>query len=137
MKTFKNFEKNCQYIKNANNQNKDLVAREFLCANKKVCVFYILEQVDDEKIEKCIIARMMNYAGKKIDINTLQKEVVSIGNMELVDDMDMALSELMKGNALVLLENSKQFLKCSVSKPASRSVVEPPTSLHLHLCLKK
>lgn len=128
MKIFKNFEKNCQYIKNANNQNKDLVAREFLCANKKVCVFYILEQVDDEKIEKCIIARMMNYAGKKIDINTLQKEVVSIGNMELVDDMDMALSELMKGNALVILEGSRQILKCSVSKPASRSVIEPPTS---------
>lgn len=128
MKIFSELQKNIDFIKTANNQNFDLVSKDFLCFNKKVCLFYLNGQVNEEKIEEFIIEPILNYKQDLNRIDELSNKVLSIGNIENIEDIDEAVSAIMKGDAVLFVNGFEACIKCSVSKPESRSVIEPPTS---------
>lgn len=127
MKIYKQLKLNTDYIKQQHSQNKDLVERQLVIAGKKICIMYLNEMADVEKINEHIIKALLETKPK---IDTIQDVVnnVSIAETQQLTTLDSCVTEILNGNAVVLVQGSSIALKCAVTKYEQRSVVEPPTS---------
>lgn len=127
MKVLKEIEKNIEYIKKICT-NKDLVIRDIFCGGKKVCLVFLNELVNDERIELYIISPMVNSKVSPQKIDDINQKVISISETKCQNDIDELVNEIMKGNTVLFLENSNDALICMTIKSAQRSVEEPPSS---------
>ena len=127
-KLFVSLKNNIDYVKEALNENKELVVREVFCGKKKAVVFYINEQVNEPVIQKYIILPMQKNRIDVTDMQMLQKKVVVMGETKLQTDLEECVNEIVKGNTVVILEKEQIALVCTTVFPQQRSVQEPPTS---------
>ena len=127
-KLFKNLKNSIGYIKRTCNQNSDLVAREISCGNKKIAIFFLNEQADDEKIEKYIIKPLINYKKTPKKIEEIEQRVLLMTEVKRNDDLDFCVQEVLKGNSVVLIEGISKAIICTTISPSKRAVEEPPTS---------
>ena len=127
MEIFKNINENVDYIKKENNENKDVVERKLVCGTKKISIFYLNEQTDEEKLNKYIIAPLLAEDKTFYTIEEI-KNTIQIGETEELRDLDEGISTILSGDALLVLDGVSTLLKCAISKHEHRAVVEPPTS---------
>ncbi|MGN1221616.1 MAG: spore germination protein [Christensenellales bacterium] len=127
MKIFKQLQKNVDYIKEKLNNNKDLIERYLTFNKSKVCVMYLNEQADQEKLNEHIIKSLID-AKPKIKATKDIKNAISIAETQDVEMLDDCIDEILNGNAIVLVDKLTTALKCAVTKVEQRTVVEPPTS---------
>ena len=127
MKISKQLKLNIDYIKQQHNQNKDLIERNINFANFKICIMYLNEQADEEKLNNYIIKSLLE---SKTQINSFEdiKNNISIGESEELNSLDDCVNEILNGNAIILVQGYTSAIKCSITKYEHRSVIEPPTS---------
>jgi spore germination protein KA len=90
-------------------------------------VFYLNEQADTEKIEEFVVYPLINCKKKITSIKQIEN-TIPISEVEDVETLEDCLSEILKGNAIIFASGSASAIKCAVTKPEHRSVIEPPTS---------
>lgn len=127
MNIFTQLSKNVNYIKKQNNQNNDLVVRNLQFNNQQVCILYLNEMADVEKINEHIIKPFIDTKPQISSIADLQNSI-SLGETEELTTLDDCVTEILMGNAVILVQDLTVALKCAIIKHEQRSVVEPPTS---------
>lgn len=118
---------NVDYIKQQNNQNKDLVERNLYCAGNKICILFLNEQADEAKINDYVIKPLLEEKKFIKNLNDISN-TISIAETQEISTLDDCIKEILTGNAIVLVEGINLALKCAVAKNEHRSVIEPPTS---------
>lgn len=127
MKIFKQLQKNVDYIKEKLNNNKDLIERYLSFNKSEVCVMYLNEQADQQKLNEHVIKSLID-AKQNIKSTKDIKNTISIAETQDVEMLDDCIDEILNGNAIVLVDKLTTALKCAVTKVEKRTVVEPPTS---------
>ncbi len=130
-KLFRSYKKNVNLIKEELNNREDLILRELEVGKHKFAIFYILGLSDAENIGKLVIAPILNYTGydsKTKVIDTLQKNILYFSEMSTEEDLREITSELLKGKAIILIDNETKVISLQSDKHKERSIAEPPTS---------
>lgn len=127
MKVSKSIKKNIEYIKSICTNN-DLVVRELFCGNKKINLVFLNEQVNDERLELYIIAPMINSKSSPKNLEEVKQKIISISETKDETDLDELIANIMKGNTILFLDGENNATICMTTKPAQRSVEEPPSS---------
>ena len=71
----KSLNKNVDYVKQSNGENKDLVVREVFCAKKKLAIVFLNEEANSTKIEKYIVEPIITQKSSFKNIQYLQKKL--------------------------------------------------------------
>ena len=108
----------------------DLKSRvvQFFGTELRIC--YIAEITDNELLTNGLIYPICSYIGeRKKDIYAELKNAISTIETLDCDSIDEAVSLLLSGKTLVLVNNADKILACDVEKITVRAVAEPPTSV--------
>ncbi len=110
--------------------SKDLKSRvvQFFGTELKIC--YIAEITDNELLTNGLIYPICSYVGgKNKDVYSTLKNAISTIETVDCDSIDEAITLLLSGKTLVLVNNEDKILACDVEKITVRAVSEPPTSV--------
>ena len=127
MKISKVLDKNVQFIKDKNNSNPDLITRYLQFSNQSVCIMFLSELSDEEKLNQHIIMPLLSD-NKKIVNWTQIKNKITVAETEYLESLDECITEILKGNSVIFVNGFTKALKCATTKHEHRAVIEPPTS---------
>ncbi len=129
-KLYNNYKKNVEFIKSYMNNRDDLVVREIKNGKHSFAIFYILGLSDAENISKLVIAPIINYKtfGNRNVINILQQQVLTFSEINTETNFDKIISEILKGKAVIVVDNNQTVITLQSDKHKERSIAEPPTS---------
>ncbi len=109
----------------------DLKSRSVQFFGTQIYICYIAEITDNVLLTEALIYPICSYTNQKTkDVySTLKNEVIS--TIETVDctSLDEAITNLLSGKTLVLVDKAEKILACDVEKITVRAVSEPPTSV--------
>lgn len=123
--------KTMEKIKKFLHNSDDLVSRNVQFFDRQVCVCYIVDIIDNSLLNDTIINPMLTYNKNECEnpIKILKEKILSANNVEEVQNVETAISKLVAGNALILVDGEEEILACDVEKITVRAVGEPPTSV--------
>lgn len=127
MKVLGDLQKNIDYINEQNNNNKDVIERKLQSGETNLCVFFLNEQCDEDKLDKYIIDPIVK-SKKNIENIEKLKYTISIGETEELTLLSDCETAILSGDAIIFVDGLDVALKCAVSKHEHRAVIEPPTS---------
>jgi len=111
------------------NDSEDFKMREILFKTKKGQLIFLNEIVDGRAISQNIIFAINAFKNKKdLDMNTILAEVVSVDKAEIITADADILDRLLRGNAVLFIDDTKEALAFNVAKFESRGITEPPSS---------
>ena len=118
------------YILEKLNNNSDVVCRNLIISGTKIDVIYVKDISNYEIISQDVLLPLarVDKLSISIDLDYVHKSVLTAGNIDVEVDVDNAISELLKGKALVILDSNKQILVIDSTKFNTRGIEEPPTS---------
>lgn len=93
-----------------------------------MCAFYLLEQADEQKLEKFLIEPLIKYNGKQKKLDKLLKGCICIADAEKINTFEDVNFNIMKGDAILLADGTKSAMRFGISKQEHRAIIEPPTS---------
>lgn len=112
------------------NNNSDVVCRNLLISGKKIDVVYIKDISSYEIISQDILLPLsrVDKLDENVDIDYINKSVLTAGNIDEVSSADNAVEELLKGKTILAMEDCQKMLVIDSTKFNTRSIEEPPTS---------
>ncbi len=132
-----NLQENLQHIKDTLGNSSDLAVREFKIGNSDVyraAIIYMDGLTDMNIIGHFIIERLMNninhsdpvhhLSGMQLFID-IKENMLSIGTIEDIADMDKLLHSLLSGQTILLIDGSNQAIGCSAKGGELRAITEP------------
>lgn len=122
-------EKKSKEILSSLQNNSDVIAKYFFIAKTPACLIFVDEIVKQDEISLNIINPLNNFVGdkKKIDLDSILNKNVSLCNASLILE-DEILIKILKGYAVLLVENCEGAIAFNVVGYEQRSVEEPPSS---------
>lgn len=118
---------NVEYLKNKFDLVGSFVERVVNNGASEIYIFFVQGASDSKVISESIIRPLNEFDGK-VDIDSFEKQVLCVGEVERESDLDKGADEIMQGKCLVLFPRAKEFLLVATDSFPSRSVDEPPTS---------
>lgn len=115
-------------------ESSDLKVREIVSFQKiNTILFFFDNIVDVKRIDKEVIARLMNAESPQLDgektyATFASENVVTIGQSEVVEKLEQAQEKMLNGFCAIYFEGEKDILLVDVKNFQSRSIEEPPTS---------
>lgn len=123
-----NLSQKVEKLKTIFKNNKDLIVRQITMNNNKMFLIFLDTIVNVEEINLNIITPMHNYKLKKeLSLEVIKNEATSLSNVELIQEKDIP-NKILKGFAVLLIENDNRGLGFNVFSFEGRSIEEPPTS---------
>lgn len=118
-------------IKKLLHNSSDLVSRNVQFFDCKVTILYIVDIIDNALLNDTLIYPILNYQPQQNDlpITALKEKILTSNNVESVFDVNSAVSKLVAGNAVILIDGEQEIVCCDVEKITVRAVGEPPTSV--------
>ena len=118
-------------IKKSLHDSNDLKSRnvQFFDTNLTIC--YIAEITDNVLLNDTLIYPILSYNFKQEDdiVSTLKNNTLSTIEVLEFKNVEEAVTSLLSGKALILVDNSNCILGCDVEKITVRAIAEPPTSV--------
>ena len=124
----KSINKNINYLKSQLGNSKELIVKEILCGKTKCAIVYMLGLCDTEILSKLVINPLMQIKGKISSLKSLTMNTITLSEATEETDNKEIISNILKGKAILLVDNLKECLILSVDKFKERSISEPPTS---------
>lgn len=124
----KDIELNIQYIKSQIGINADLIIRHIPLidnGNDKGCIIYLNNLIDDKSLNSSVLMpffKAVNGISFSEVINNLP-----FSKVEQIKYINLAILEIFKGKALLLIQNSLQGYLLSIESEEKRSIQEPTT----------
>jgi len=133
-----NLEKNVKYIKTVFERCSDVVVREFEIPAKESinAILIYIDGMVDKELTAANILRSLQFNSsliqdKKINktnaFNIVKDQLLSIGEVTTVSDMDTLVENVLSGQAALLIDGTPKAIISSVRQMESRSVDEPQT----------
>lgn len=129
-KSMKKYDSNkrCEDLKKFLNNNTDVIVRPVSFGKKKAGIVFVDELADIEQINLNIIKPLNNSKGlESVKAQKILEQVVSFANAEVLKEQDV-ITNLLKGHAILFVDDSKDVIGFNVVKYEGRGVEEPPTS---------
>lgn len=122
--------KRVQRIQLAFHNSTDFVTREITYAGHTVYVMFLLAITDSEQIYQSVITPIQDHSDKNPDgiIDYLQTQILYNNEVEKIYDETTATDKILKGNAIILVDNDTAMLSVNVEKITVRAIDVPPTS---------
>ncbi|WP_460148795.1 spore germination protein, partial [Priestia megaterium] len=128
---------NLNMIKRKTGNSSDVVIREIKmggASDIKTAIVYIEGIVDNQSIQDYLLQSMMKDDHKEEinqhnAIDLLSKDIMTIGNISSITNLDDLFASLMAGDTLILVDGVKQALSASTKGGEKRSIVESTTEM--------
>lgn len=126
----KSLEINKQIIQETVKENEDVVFRDFAIANNKSTLIYVLGLSDVNQLSKFVLlpCTKIEQLPKQDKYKYLTENYICIMQTEEKDNLEDIVKELLKGKAILLLEDESKALVLSTDTCKERALSEPPTS---------
>lgn len=117
-------------LKKAFSTNEDATFKEIKIVDKDALVVYQKGISDLNQIGQFVLKPLVNLdkIPDKNLMDYIDKKVLSFPDSELVDDVNNMIEEVLKGNAVVIVDGEKDAVILGVNKYFERTITEPPTS---------
>jgi spore germination protein KA len=124
-------------IKQKTGNSSDVVIREIKmggASDVKTAIVYIEGIVDNQSIQDYLLRSMMKDDHKEEinqhnAIDLLSKDIMTIGNISSITNLDDLFASLMAGDTLILVDGVDQALSASTKGGEKRSIVESTTEM--------
>ncbi len=123
--------KTFEEIKQKLHESGDLLNRSVQFFGTQIMLVFVADLVDDQLLSDSVVHTMCCYSGQiKQDVVTeLKNKVLADCSLSSAYDLDEAISKLLQGNCLLLVDGAEEILSANVEKIVVRAVAEPPTSV--------
>ena len=123
--------KTFEEIKKSLHNSSDLASRTVQFFDRKVCVCYIVDIIDNILLNDTLIEPMLEYEPEQNEqpLIALKEKILSANKIEVFEDINSAINKLVSGNALILVDGANEIVGCDIEKITVRAVAEPPTSV--------
>ena len=118
------------YIKKQFEDNEDVVYKDIKIADKNACLVYQKGVTDLNQIGQFILkplTQCVEFLGGNF-IDFIDKNVLSFPDSDRVNSPQKMVEEILKGKAVLLVEDENNALILGVNKYFERTISEPPTS---------
>lgn len=105
----------------------DVKYREIKCGEELVTIVFIDNLSDSKLISEFIINPLLDYDKTIENVDILSHEVIRLSPAEIVDDINMALSNILRGNVLIFFTSFNEVLYCDAKGYSKRSIGESNT----------
>lgn len=119
---------NIENIKKEFGSVEELIVKEINCQGKKCAIVYMLGLTDTIALSKLVIKPMLDSSTPLTDLKTITEKIISLSEAEEISDDKKTYSDIMKGNAILLVDGIASALTLAVDKIKERAITEPPTS---------
>lgn len=108
--------------------NSDIIVRQIKKNKQEIFLVFIDEIVNQEEINLNIITPLHNYKSKKtLTLEDIKNRAVSLCNIQILQEKEIK-EKLLKGFALLFVDNDNRALGFNVLSFQGRSIEEPPSS---------
>lgn len=109
----------------------DLKSRVVQFFNTEIIICYIADLTDNLLLNNTLIYPLVSYSGENPQdvLTTLKDKVLSNNEINIVEDIDTAVSSILSGKTIVIVDGQEKMLECDNEKITVRAVNEPPTSV--------
>ena len=123
--------KTFEEIKKSLHNSSDLASRTVQFFDRKVCICYIVDIIDNILLNDTLIEPMLEYVPEQNEqpLMALKEKILSANKIEVFEDVNLAIDKLVSGNALILVDGANEIVGCDIEKITVRAVAEPPTSV--------
>lgn len=123
--------KTLETIKEKLHDSGDLKSRTVQFFGTNIAICYIAPISDNILLNQTILNPILEYPYTPEDNiwQTLKEHVLSNNEVVEFEDVESAVTKLLEGNCLILVDNSSVILGCDIEKITVRAVTEPPTSV--------
>ena len=125
-----NIKKCVEQIKERLHMDSDLKEREVQFFSTPCSLIYLAELVDYEIVNESILKPIVEYDGEKDKnlIKTIESKVLSDGELEVCDDIEMVVNKILKGCVAIVLDKQEGILCANAEKIVVRPIAIPPNS---------
>lgn len=118
-------------IKTKLHDSSDLKSRQVQFFGTDITICYIAPITDNNLLNDCILFPMTSEQNKpKEDVaDYLKHSVLSSIEVTEILDIDQAVTKLLNGQTVILVDKADKILSCDTEKITVRAVAEPPTSV--------
>lgn len=91
----------------------------------KCMILYLDSIIDVNILNRDIISPILsreNKIDKKNAVYDLNEKCIQVGKTEIIEDVNECVQKILKGCALILIENNNEIISCSISKIPKRSI---------------
>ena len=124
----KSLDKNLETIKKEFDQSKDIIIKKIKSKNINAAVVYMLGLTDTTALSKLVVKPLQENTESINSISTLSEKILPLSEMEECSELNKIYSEIMKGKAILLVDQFDSALILAVDKIKERAITEPPTS---------
>lgn len=124
----KSLDKNLETIKKEFDQSKDIIIKKIKSKNINAAVVYMLGLTDTIALSKLVVKPLQENTESINSISTLSEKILPLSEMEECSELNKIYSEIMKGKAILLVDQFDSALILAVDKIKERAITEPPTS---------
>lgn len=125
---FFDVEKNIEYYKSKLNNSFDISSRIIMMGETKLGMLFIKSVMDKEIFVTSIMSPLLNFKGKKVDYDILEKDVLKIFELERVESESDIITKLTQNNLIIFVQGEKGAIATDMEKVPVRTPAEPPTS---------
>ena len=124
----KSLDKNLETIKKEFDQSKDIIIKKIKSKNINAAVVYMLGLTDTIALSKLVVKPLQENTESINSISTLSEKILPLSEMEECSELNKIYSDIMKGKAILLVDQFDSALILAVDKIKERAITEPPTS---------
>lgn len=124
----KNLQKNIQLLKEKFGDSDELIFKEMNILGHPCAIVYLLGLCDTITLSKFVITPLLESKTKPTDIKALCNNTLTLSETAQEKDMLKITSAILKGKAILLIDQINTGIILAVDKVKERSIDEPPTS---------
>lgn len=117
-----------QNIKNELNNSSDVFVRDFVVADKNVCLLFLKGIIDSNLFVEGIVSKLASFEEKQITLQILKEKIICIKEIEEVDTNKQICDAVLIGKVAIFLQDEKKVLVVDIQQYPQRQPTEPPTS---------
>ena len=123
--------KTLKEIKQKLHESGDLLNRSVQFFGTQITLVFVADLVDDQLLSDSVVHPMCCYSGEigQDVVAELKNKVLADCSLSSAYDLDEAITKLLQGNCLLLVDGAEEILAANVEKIVVRAVAEPPTSV--------
>lgn len=118
---------NLIYISRTLSDAPDLVQRKLQIGKNGTAamLFYLTGLTNETTIQESVLRPLLHYTGHTVAPEAVQQEVLEAGRVRLLSDLNLTISELLRGQLVLLLDGSAQSIAIEARQYPGRAVTEP------------
>ncbi|MBM7686924.1 spore germination protein [Defluviitalea raffinosedens] len=118
---------NLNSIQSILQKNADFKIRDIQTKSGIIHVLFIETISDYDMINKFIIEPLLEQKDQVLNLEQIEKDVITLGVLERITRVEEAVSQIISGNTVLVFDDFKDMLYCDTKKATSRAVEIPPT----------